>query len=75
MPDSGAEFKYLDEAAIEKLEMRASPYDWGYIDDAIPSQFKEEVLSDAPIIPHAAVTESKVILDCHTSNTGRTSAK
>ena len=43
MPDSSAAFKYLDEAAIEKLEMRASPYEWGYIDDAIPSQFKEEI--------------------------------
>jgi SM-20-related protein len=50
MPESSAAFKYLDEAAIDKLEMRASPYEWGYIDNAIPLGFKDEILSDAPII-------------------------
>ena len=42
---TSAAFKYLDEAAIEKLEMRTSPYEWGYIDNAIPSKFKEEILA------------------------------
>ena len=50
MPDSNSAFKYLDDDAIEKLAMRSSPYEWGYIDDAIPQKFKEELLSDAPII-------------------------
>jgi SM-20-related protein len=50
MSTSSAPFKYLDESAIEKLEMRTSPYDWGYISDAMPQKFKEEVLADAPVI-------------------------
>jgi hypothetical protein len=31
--------------------MRTEPYDWGYINDAMPQKFKEEVLADAPVIP------------------------
>lgn len=47
---TSAPLQYLDEAAIEKLEMRTNPYEWGYIDNAIPQKFKEEILSDAPLI-------------------------
>lgn len=45
-------FRYIDEATImEKLKINTDPYDWGYIPDAIPNRFLDEVLSDAPVIP------------------------
>ena len=51
MRKASVPFKYLDEAAIEKLEMHTSPYEWGYIDNAIPQGNKDEILADAPVIP------------------------
>ena len=51
MADVGASFKYLDEAAIGKLTIKTEPYEWGYVPDALPQEVKDEVLSDAPVIP------------------------
>lgn len=50
MPTAEAPFYYLDEAAIERMDIKKQPYEWGYISDAMPPSFKKEVLSDAPVI-------------------------
>ncbi len=44
-------FNYLDEKAIERLEIKKEPYEWGYIPDAIPNIHLDKVLADAPTIP------------------------
>lgn len=49
--NSPSSFKYLDETAIDKLKIHTEPYEWGYIPDAMPNRFMDEVLSDAPVIP------------------------
>ncbi len=51
MSDDNKPFHYLDESVIEKLEMHTEPYEWGYIDNLLPQKFKEEIMSDAPVIP------------------------
>ncbi|MBM3556816.1 MAG: 2OG-Fe(II) oxygenase [Alphaproteobacteria bacterium] len=45
-------FRYLDEAAIAAVEKRTDPYDYAFVDQAMPLSVKDEVLADAPIIPH-----------------------
>ncbi len=47
----GAPFKYLDEAAIARLEIKKEPYEWGHVPDCMPQSLKEKVLADAPVIP------------------------
>jgi len=42
----------LDEAAIAIAELRRTPYDYAFVDQAIYPRFKEEVLADAPVIPN-----------------------
>jgi hypothetical protein len=44
-------FSYLDEAAITAAALRDSPYEYAFIDQAIPTHFKDAVLADAPVIP------------------------
>ncbi len=50
MSSADPSFQYLDEAAIEKLAIKTTPYEWGFIPDAIPKRFLDEVLADAPVI-------------------------
>ena len=44
-------FNLLNEEAIAAAELRRDPYDYCFVDDAIPAVHKEEVLKDAPVIP------------------------
>ena len=47
-----APLRYLDEAAIAAAELRTTPYDYCYIDQAIFPALREKVLPDVPKIPH-----------------------
>ena len=42
----------LDEEAIRAAELRRDPYDFAFVEHAIDEKLKEEVLADAPEIPH-----------------------
>jgi hypothetical protein len=44
-------FAVLDEAAISAAELRRDPYDFCFVENAIPESQKDEVLADAPVIP------------------------
>ncbi|HWJ18519.1 MAG TPA: hypothetical protein VNR65_07330, partial [Geobacterales bacterium] len=44
-------FALLDEAAISSAELRRDPYDFCFVENAIPESHKDEVLADAPNIP------------------------
>ena len=44
-------FNLLNEEAIAAAELRRDPYDYCFVDDAIPAVHKEEVLKDAHVIP------------------------
>ncbi|MGB8273945.1 MAG: 2OG-Fe(II) oxygenase [Alphaproteobacteria bacterium] len=52
MHDGEAPFSMLDAAAIAGAELRRDPYDFAYVEQAIPPRFKAEVLADAPQIPY-----------------------
>lgn len=43
-------FSLLDEAAIAAAELRHDPYDFAFVDQAIPPEYKDRVLADAPPI-------------------------
>ena len=45
-------FLVLDEEAIKGADLRRDPYDYAYVDQAMPLGRKAEVLADAPKIPH-----------------------
>lgn len=45
-------FAVMDEAAIAAAEAHHDPYDYAFVDHAMPLSRKEEVLADAPKIPH-----------------------
>ena len=51
LPSGEPPFALLDEAAIEAAELRHDPYDFAFVEHAIDSRFKDEVLADAPRIP------------------------
>ncbi|ABQ29149.1 2OG-Fe(II) oxygenase [Acidiphilium cryptum] len=51
MTDTSAPFKMLDEAAIAAAALRRDPYDYCFVENAMPQRLKEEVLGDAPTIP------------------------
>jgi len=46
-----APFLMLDEAAIKAAELRRDPYDFAFVDEAISTNLKADVLPDAPVIP------------------------
>lgn len=52
MPTADAPFALLNEAAIAAAELRHDPYDYTYIESAIPQVHKDPVLADAPQIPY-----------------------
>ncbi len=45
-------FNYLNEEAIKASLLNSTPYDFTYIPNAIEERYKEEILLDAPVIPH-----------------------
>ena len=45
-------FHYLDEMAIAQAELRRDPYDYSFVEQSIPLQYKDEVIADCPAIPH-----------------------
>ncbi|MEI6984624.1 MAG: 2OG-Fe(II) oxygenase [Rhodospirillaceae bacterium] len=45
------QFKMLDEAAIAAAQLNRKPYDYAFVEQAIPLKFKDEVLADVPRIP------------------------
>jgi hypothetical protein len=49
---SNRPFAYLNEEAIAKAVLNRTPYDYAFVPNAIEEQFKDEVLLDAPVIPH-----------------------
>jgi hypothetical protein len=52
MPTGDKPFLLLDETAITGAELRRDPYDFAFVDQAIPVARKDEVLGDAPVIPN-----------------------
>jgi hypothetical protein len=50
MPSNSPPFALLDEKAIAAAELRHDPYDFAFVEKAIPSHCKEQVLADAPQI-------------------------
>ena len=49
--EEDAPFLMLDEAAIAAAKLRHDPYDYCFIENAMPQNLKEPVLNDAPAIP------------------------
>jgi hypothetical protein len=47
----GHKLTMLDEAAIAAAPLQHDPYDFTYVDQALPPSLKERVLADAPVIP------------------------
>ena len=45
-------FAYLNEDAIRASVLNHNPYDYAFVPNAIEERFKQEVLVDAPVIPH-----------------------
>ena len=45
-------FTYLDQEAIAAAELRRDPYDYAFVDQSIPLQYKNDIIGDAPVIPH-----------------------
>ncbi len=51
MASAEAPFQYLDEHAIAAAKLNRDPYDYAFVEQAIPLQFRDRVLADAPEIP------------------------
>jgi hypothetical protein len=47
-----AQFAVLDEQAIAAAPLQRDPYDYAFVDQAMPLAKKDAVLADAPDIPH-----------------------
>ncbi|HVH74914.1 MAG TPA: 2OG-Fe(II) oxygenase [Stellaceae bacterium] len=51
MAGSTPGFTYLDAAAIGAAKLNRDPYDFVFVEAAIPARYRAEVLADAPQIP------------------------
>jgi SM-20-related protein len=51
MQDTDAPLQFFDEAAIAAAPLRHDPYDFAFVEHAMPERLKEDVLADAPKIP------------------------
>jgi SM-20-related protein len=51
MWNSDAPLGMIDEAAVGAAELRHDPYDFAFVERALPARLKEDVLADAPRIP------------------------
>jgi hypothetical protein len=45
-------FSVLDESVLAAMEVRHQPYDYAFVENVMPARLKEEILADAPVIPH-----------------------
>ena len=45
-------FSVLDESVLAAMEVRHDPYDYAFVENVMPASMKEEILADAPVIPH-----------------------
>jgi hypothetical protein len=52
MQSSCPPFSLLNEEAIAAADLRRDPYDFAFVDQAIGSSHKADVLADAPVIPN-----------------------
>ena len=48
---SDAPLSMIDEAAVAAAPLRHDPYDFTFIENALPARLKDDVLADAPRIP------------------------
>ncbi len=51
LPSNDAPLTMLDEDAIAAAELRHDPYDFAFVEHAMPERLKDAVLADAPQIP------------------------
>ena len=51
MQPNDSSFTLLDEAAISAADLRSDPFDFCFVEHAIPESHKHSVLADAPVIP------------------------
>ncbi len=51
MQDNTLPFVMLDEAAIAAAPLQRDPYDFAFVEQALPAQQRDAVLADAPRIP------------------------
>jgi len=51
MQDTDAPLEMIDEAAVAAAALRHEPYDFAFVEHALPQRLKEQVLADAPLIP------------------------
>jgi hypothetical protein len=51
MANTEASLRMLDESAISAAPLIREPYDYAFVEQAMPPSLKEEVLADAPLIP------------------------
>lgn len=51
LQDSDRPLSMLDEAAVAAAPLRRDPYDFAFVEHALPEHLKDEVLADAPPIP------------------------
>jgi hypothetical protein len=52
MSSTDQPFSVLDESVLAAMEVRHDPYDYAFVEDVMPASMKEEILADAPVIPH-----------------------
>ncbi len=52
MTSTDQPFSVLDESVLAAMEVRRDPYDYAFVDNVMPASMKEEILADAPVIPH-----------------------
>ena len=53
MPDVSPPLTMLDEQAIAAAELRHDPYDFAFVEQALPPALKDSVLADAPVASSA----------------------
>jgi SM-20-related protein len=51
MQDTDAPLEMIDEAAVAAAALRHEPYDFAFVEHALPERLKQQVLADAPLIP------------------------
>jgi hypothetical protein len=52
MSSTDQPFSVLDESVLAAMEVRHDPYDYAFVENVMPASKKEEILADAPVIPH-----------------------
>jgi SM-20-related protein len=45
-------FSVFDKSVLAAMEVRHQPYDYAFVENVMPAGLKEEILADAPVIPH-----------------------